>query len=182
VDGLEYSRSGSEAVFCSGREAWHTSYGLNAKRAADMCSSHGDGRGRLDYVVDLGDWMRPSESVRATTLPRWLKQFARLRNAFLELERRIDATSACHVNVRAKLMGRLRRLQVQCSRELRSMPFQPAHWKRVRAFAEGTVCDINRMPGYINRRTKMLPRQRSGATFATTRLATEQVHGRCAGG
>jgi RNA polymerase primary sigma factor len=104
-----------------------------------------DGRGRLDYVVDLGGL---DEAVRKHTreqVTRRLKQFARLRHAFLELERRIDATPERHVNVRAKLIGRLRRLQVQCSRELRSMPFQPAHWKRVRAFAEGTVCDINRL-------------------------------------
>jgi RNA polymerase primary sigma factor len=110
-----------------------------------------DGRGRLEYVVDLGGL---DEAVRKRTreqLTRRLKQFARLRSAFLDLERRIDATPERHVNVRAELMGRLRRLQVQCSRELRSMPFQPAHWKRVRDFAEGTVCDINRLDAGIRK-------------------------------
>jgi RNA polymerase primary sigma factor len=31
------------------------------------------------------------------------------------------------------------------------MPFQPAHWKRVRAFAEGTACDINRLDAGIHK-------------------------------
>ena len=110
-----------------------------------------DGRGRLDYIVDLGGLDDAVRERARKEVARRLKQLARLRNAFLELERRIDATPQRHVNVRAKLMGRLRRFHVQCSRELRSMPFQPAHWKRVLAFAEGAIRDINRLDADINK-------------------------------
>jgi RNA polymerase primary sigma factor len=103
------------------------------------------GRGRLDYVVELGGLDDAAREHAREEVNRRLAQFAHLCTGFLELERRIDSTPKRHVNVRAKLMGRLRRLQVQCSRELRSIPFQPAHWKRVRGWVEGAVGDISRL-------------------------------------
>ncbi len=103
------------------------------------------GRGRLDYVVELGGLDDAAREHAREEVNRRLAQFARLCAGFLELERKIDSTPARYVNVRAKLMGQLRRLQVQCSRELRSIPFQPAHWKRVRGLVEGAVGDIGRM-------------------------------------
>ena len=103
------------------------------------------GRGRLDYVVELGGLDDAAREHAREDVKRRLAQFARLCTGFLELERKIDSTPARCVNVRAKLMGQLRRLQVQCSRELRSIPFQPAHWKRVRGLVEGAVGDIGRL-------------------------------------
>jgi RNA polymerase primary sigma factor len=103
------------------------------------------GRGRLDYVVELGGLDDAAREHAREDVKRRLAQFARLCTGFLELERKIDSTPERYVNVRAKLMGQLRRLQVQCSRELRSIPFQPAHWKRVRGLVEGAVGDIGRL-------------------------------------
>ncbi len=45
--------------------------------------------------------------------------------------------------LRAKLNGKLRRLHVECSREMRTIPFNPAQWNQFRASLEAVIREID---------------------------------------
>jgi RNA polymerase primary sigma factor len=98
-----------------------------------------DGGLRLDYLVEIGGPDDDARERARAEVTRRLEQFARLCGDFQDLERKIHAIPPRHVNVRASLVNQLRRLQVQCSRELRGIPFQPAQWKRFRASLEAAL-------------------------------------------
>jgi RNA polymerase primary sigma factor len=98
-----------------------------------------NGRGRLDQLFELGGPDEPAREAAHDKVTCRIAQFVRRRADLLKLEQRIAATPERHVKVRAKQRGQRRRLQVQCSREFRSIPFQPDYWKRLRVLLERTV-------------------------------------------
>src|SRR5207245_5854018 len=84
----------------------------------------------------------PDEVVREDArgqIARGLAKFARLHGGLAELERKLDSTPKRHVNVRAGLIGKYLRLQVECSREIRGIPFSPAQWKQFQAMLAQAV-------------------------------------------
>jgi RNA polymerase primary sigma factor len=97
------------------------------------------GRTHLDDIAEFGGLAGVEREHARREVTRRLVTLARLRNAFLVLERQIRSTPKRWVNIRAKLMGQAGRLQVQCSREFRRIPFHPTVWKQFRAAMEGAV-------------------------------------------
>jgi len=82
------------------------------------------------------------EEARERAREEFTNRFERvgeLRQAFLELEREIGALPKRHVKLRAKLQGRVCRLQVECSREVRRIPFPASRWKLFRSAVEGSI-------------------------------------------
>ena len=107
-------------------------------------------RTRLDDIVEFGGLVDAAREHARGEITRRLTTLARLRNAFFELERKIESTPKRWVNVRTKLMGQAGRLQVQCSREFRRIPFRPAVWKQFRAAMEGAVEEISGLEPDMN--------------------------------
>src|SRR5258708_8173872 len=103
---------------------------------------------RLEDLVELGgDDAREQARIEVT---RRLAKFARLNDTLQELERKIAAAPKRYVNLRAKLIGRIPRLWVGCSQELRGIPFKAAQWKRFRATVECAVEEITRLERELN--------------------------------
>lgn len=104
---------------------------------------------RLEEFVELGtDDVQEDARIDVT---QHLAKLARLNNRLLQLERKFAATPNRHVNLRAKLMGNMRRLKVKCSREIRSIPFNPAQWKQFRGAVEHAVLEISRLERELNK-------------------------------
>src|SRR3954447_3402595 len=81
---------------------------------------------RMEDFVDLGPPDDDERDKARAQAVRRLNGLARQQEAFLDLKRRIASTPERYVNVRAKLAAELPRLQVQCGRQLRSIPFNAA--------------------------------------------------------
>jgi len=92
------------------------------------------------------------------------------------LEQKIKSTPERYGNVRAKLMRQVSRLKVQCSCELRSIPFLEAQWQEFRAEINNAFDQIMRLeqqltqnqgnPG-LARQLKREIREREAAAGAT---------------
>lgn len=106
---------------------------------------------RLEDFVELGADKREDRQLELT---RRLAQFARLHSDLVKLERKLEVTPKRHLHVRAKLIGKIRRLQVKCSQETRSTPFHPAQWKQFRAVIERAVEEITRLERELNKLPK----------------------------
>jgi RNA polymerase primary sigma factor len=101
-----------------------------------------EGNTRMDEFFELGapdDDAR--EEIRAE-INRLLSRLARAHGALLDVERKIAATPERHVNVRAKLARQIPRLMVQCSQQVRAMPFHADNWAEFRAALEKTIEEI----------------------------------------
>jgi hypothetical protein len=98
---------------------------------------------RVDDFTELNGSDEGAREHARVDVTRRLAKFGCLHNDLLELERRIESTPERYVNVRAKLISKIPRLKVECSRELRSIPFHPAQWKQFRALVEGAVEEIS---------------------------------------
>src|SRR5262249_49509807 len=90
----------------------------------------------LEDVVDLGDPEEKGHEERRPGVREHLSRLARLFHRLRELRQKIAATPKRNVNVRARLLRRVPRLQVRCSQELRGIPFYPAKWCEFRAAME----------------------------------------------
>ena len=100
---------------------------------------------RLADLVGLGGGLDGDARNRARGhIAQQFANFMKVHNRFLEQERKLLSTPERHVNVRANLMGRLCRLQIQCSREFRCIPFHPALWEEFRAVVETAVAELDR--------------------------------------
>lgn len=104
-----------------------------------------ESRGCADHLLEASGPDDAAREQAREAVARRLAQFEHQYHAFLDLRRKLDATPRRYVHVRAKLACQVRRLQVQCSRELRAIPFQAAHWKRFRASLETAVEEIGRI-------------------------------------
>jgi RNA polymerase primary sigma factor len=104
-----------------------------------------DGDARLDHFVELG---APEEDVREKAradVLRKLARFTRLHNNLQDLQEKIAATPERHVNLRAKLTKQVPRVQVQCSRQIRAIPFNLGQWKNFRVMLENAVDQLNQL-------------------------------------
>jgi RNA polymerase primary sigma factor len=113
------------------------------KRALALYEGVHNTNTRGDDFIELSG---PDEAAREharVDVTRQFAKFGQLHNELLELERRVKSTPQRYVNVRAKLISKIPRLKVQCSRELRNIPFRPASWKHFRAALEGAVQEIS---------------------------------------
>jgi len=117
---------------------------------------------RLDDFVELGapDDSDARDEARVAITNR-LARLARLNRNMQELIRKIGSTPKRYVNLRAKLIARIPRLQVKCSQELRRIPFLAAQWKQFRVTVERAVEEINRLDRELNhqRRKPAVARQ-----------------------
>jgi RNA polymerase primary sigma factor len=132
-----------------------------------------DGDARLDDAVELG---APEEDLREKAraeVTRKLARFARLHKSFEELEEKIAATPARHVKLRAQLVRQVPRAWVQCSQQIRAIPFNLSQWKHFRATLEQAVEELGRLErAYSPRQVKRQIadfEQASGASAAQMR-------------
>ena len=98
---------------------------------------------RLEDSVELGtsdDGVREHARIGVT---RCLARVSALNKSLLELNGRIASTPRRCAKLRAKLIAATRRLQVECSQEIRSIPFRAAQWKQFRASLEHTIEEIH---------------------------------------
>jgi RNA polymerase primary sigma factor len=106
---------------------------------------------RVDAFIQLGGSDEAAREHARVDVTRRLAKFGGLHDELLELQRRIKSTPERYVNVRAKLISKIPRLKVECSRALRSIPFHPAQWKQFRALVEGAVEEISGLERELSR-------------------------------
>jgi RNA polymerase primary sigma factor len=97
---------------------------------------------RLDDFFELG---APDDDARdeiRAEITRRLSKLARAHAALLDLQRKIAATQPRYINVRAKLVHQSARLMVECSQQVRALPFQPAVWAEFRTSLERETEEI----------------------------------------
>ncbi|HEX4228414.1 MAG TPA: sigma-70 family RNA polymerase sigma factor [Bryobacteraceae bacterium] len=121
---------------------------LVLQRVLAMCEDVQQGKVRLEDFVEIGTENRAE---RHLELIRQFAQFARLYSDLLKLERKFAAAPKRHVNVRAKLSGTIGRLKVECSQEVRRIPFHPAQWKHFQAISERALEEIIRLERELNK-------------------------------
>ena len=99
----------------------------------------------LDELVELsGADSEAREKSRQEALRRF-SRFARSHAEVLDLHRKLVSTPERHSKLRVKLSAKLRRLQVQCSREMRHIPFTAAEWNRFRMVVERAMEEISQL-------------------------------------
>src|SRR6266567_9539694 len=103
---------------------------------------------RLEDVMELGG--EDAREQARIEVNRRLSKVARLTNSLEELEQKITAAPKRHVNLRAKLVAKIPRLKVNCSQEIRGIPFKAAKWKQFRALVECAVEEITRLERELN--------------------------------
>jgi RNA polymerase primary sigma factor len=103
------------------------------------------GHARLEDCVEIPGLDEATRAKVRDAVTRQLARLARLNKEWLELKQEIASTQKRYVHLRAKLAARLARLQVQCSQEMRNIPFQPAQWKRFRVLIEHALEEFNRL-------------------------------------
>jgi RNA polymerase primary sigma factor len=113
---------------------------------------------RFEDFVELG---RPDDGARERArieVTASLARLSTLNKRLLELKEKIASTPSRYVNLRAKLIATIPRLQVECSQEIRSISFHAAQWKQFRASIEHAVEEINRLGRELHN-----PRNQPGA-------------------
>jgi RNA polymerase primary sigma factor len=99
---------------------------------------------RPDQVMELGSDEEARAQVTADVMRR-LARFVRLHRDLTGVQGKLEATPERYVNVRAELRGRIVRLWIECSRQLRRIPFQAPRWKEFRAAVELAVEEIGQL-------------------------------------
>jgi len=100
---------------------------------------------RLDSIFEIGGPDDAAkESVRGQIARRFGK-LGRLVNALKALEQKLSTTPDRYVNVRKQLRGKIARLQVQCSQEMRRIPFRMAQWKHFLEIVSSASAEINQL-------------------------------------
>jgi RNA polymerase primary sigma factor len=100
---------------------------------------------RLEDFIELNT---PDDAAQERALKQVLRNFGRLARRvqdFTELKAKIATTPKRHTLVHSKLTSQLARLQVDCSQELRTIPFNVAQWSRFRALLDQAVQEIDRL-------------------------------------
>jgi len=110
--------------------------------------------GLEDFVELRGADGAAREEARGEVNRQFLR-FARLHNSLEQMQRQFDSIPKRHVNLRAKRIGKIARLKVQCSQELRSIPFQAAQWRQFHVIMGNAFEDVHRLERELhNRRNK----------------------------
>jgi RNA polymerase primary sigma factor len=92
----------------------------------------------------LEDFIQLSSPKVRNQVAQRFAALARLDRQVATLEKKIDATPERHVKVRAGLERKLPRLYVACSRELRTIPFSAAQWKKFRDLIDAAAVSSDR--------------------------------------
>jgi RNA polymerase primary sigma factor len=121
-------------------------------------------KARIDEFVEVGGADEKAKEKNRTELSARFAKLSRLIRNYLDLEEKIAATPARHVNVQAKLLKRLPRMKVTVSQAVREIPFQTAEWKLFRELLEGRVEEISRLE---SGKQKKSIRERENAAKAT---------------
>ena len=106
-----------------------------------------EGALRLADFVELGGTDEAERDKSRADVARQLGRFSSAHKNLLDLERQISSTPDRYVNVRARLIARIPRLKVTCSKELRRIAFHARLWKQFQAAvaqASGEICRLER--------------------------------------
>ncbi|MFN7992551.1 MAG: sigma-70 family RNA polymerase sigma factor [Bryobacteraceae bacterium] len=106
--------------------------------------------GRLEDFLELGSQDDDAREAARNVALQHFARLARLTKNLADLQQKIEATPARHVNLRATLEAKLPRLYVKCSCEFRTIPFHPVQWKRFRSTLEHAVDEIHRLEREMN--------------------------------
>jgi RNA polymerase primary sigma factor len=136
----------------------------------------------VDDIVELGGSDDTARERRRLDVAGRLAKFVRLQKGLDELERKIDSKPERYARARAKLMGQAARLRVQCSREIRGIPFYPEQWQRFRAAVENVVEEIGRLEAQLvqqrdnPRLARQIKRQIGERETATGNTSSQMLH------
>lgn len=106
---------------------------------------------RLADVAEIGGPDNAAREKSRNEVMRRLARLARVCNGLRELREELAATPDRHVNVRAKLAGRIARRKVECSQEIRGIPFRASQWKLFLEALESAVRELDRLEQQIAR-------------------------------
>ena len=115
------------------------------RRVLEMYEEVQNGLNRWDDLVELGGLEDAAREHARDNAASELEAFRTLLRRYFALEQKIAATPERHSKVRGRLAGKLSRLQVECSRQLRHVPLQPARWYDFQTVVEDAVEEINRL-------------------------------------
>ena len=151
------------------------------RRALELYEDLRKGRIRMDEVAEVGGADEAARQRAHADVNRRLAKFSRMHGNLAELEERIASTSKRYVNVQASLEGKLPRLKVRVSQELRDVPFTVTQWKQFQKLVEGAAEEIARLerelhkssrtPGLVRQIKRQIREQETaaGATFSQMR-------------
>lgn len=100
---------------------------------------------RLEDFFEVGGADDAARESARAAVGRQLARLARSAKSLDELQQKIASTPARHVNLRAKLIAKVPRLQVRCSQEIRGIPFHAARWRQFRVCLEQAIEEIGRL-------------------------------------
>jgi RNA polymerase primary sigma factor len=104
------------------------------------------GQIRLQDIAELGIADDESAAKRARAeVNRRLTKFAGLHHNLLELEAKVASMPQRYAKARARICREVVRLKIQCSQEMRAIPFTFDQWQEFRATLENTVKEISRL-------------------------------------
>jgi RNA polymerase primary sigma factor len=112
----------------------------------------GNGEIRMGDVVELGieEDEAAARRVRAK-VNRQFTKFANLHQELMVLETKIASMPERYTKARARLRRGEVRLKIQCSRQMRSIPFSFARWRQFRSTLENAVEEIARLERELER-------------------------------
>ncbi len=107
---------------------------------------------RLQDVVELGmeDDEAAAKRTRANISRRFTK-FVGLCQELQALESKIAGMPERYAKARARLRRDVVRLQIRCSCQMRTIPFNHAQWQRFRSILEDSIEEISRLEGEVER-------------------------------
>jgi len=109
---------------------------LIRRRALELHQEILAGRFPIEDAISLGTQDRElKEQAGAQILERFTK-LAGLESELLALRQKLDTTPKDKVRLRARLSKKILRTSVQCSQEMRGIPFHPAQWLEFRRSLE----------------------------------------------
>jgi len=111
------------------------------------------GTANLDDHVELpGAEDAETREAARQQIKRQIGKFVRLYSAISESRRKIEGTPARHLNVRNRLESKMRRAVIECSQQMRTIPFTAAQWDQFRMALEHAVDEIERIERDPNKR------------------------------
>lgn len=123
---------------------------------------------RVEQYVELAASEDPEREESRIEIAGRLAGFARLNQKLVELEQKIASTPQRHVNQRAKLTSRMLRLRINCSQELRNIPFHAVRWQQFRASIQDALEPVSQLERELNN-----PRAQSAAAREIKRRIRE---------
>jgi len=112
------------------------------RTVADLYEAARKSEVRIEEYAEAGGADEGAKAAARGRVMGQLGKFVRVHKSLLELERKIASTPQRHVHQRAKLEGRVPRLMVRCSQELRNIPFRAEQWNEFQASIERAVAEI----------------------------------------